>query len=254
MLKSRFTLAALCALPALFSTAGAQEAPKVYTYIAEFTVPRAQWGEFMQNWKKDEAPMLERLLASGAITEYGTDAALVHVDGVPTHSIWWCAPTFAGTQSVLDEFAKLPPNPLLASVKHRDRFLVSIVNNTRSGKISGGYFQLSINFIKPGKAQEWRELFDKYNKPMMEQLMADGTLTGYGVDREYVHTETPAARYEWVMAAKADGIDKVDAAFAAAAARRSAEERRAIAAAFRDVYEQGTHRDGLTRVVEWKHK
>ncbi len=198
--------------------------------------------------------MLERLLAGGVITEYGTDATLVHVDGVPTHSIWWCAPTFAGTQRVLDEFAKLPPNPLLASIKHRDRFLVSIVNQTKSGKVSGGYFQLSINFVKPGKGQEWREMFDKYTKPVMEQLMADGTLMGYGADREYVHTETPAARYEWVMTANADGIDKVAAAFAAASAKRSAEERRSIAAAFREVSEPGTHRDGLTRVVEWKHK
>jgi hypothetical protein len=113
---------------------------------------------------------------------------------------------------------------------------------------------VSISYLKPGKGQQWRQLYNKYTKPVMEQLLSDGTLLGYGIDREYVHTESPGARYEWLIARDAGALDKVDAAFEAARAKHSAEAGRAIAAEFAEAQEPGTHRDALTQIIDWKRK
>ncbi len=51
----------LLALPVV-----AQEAP-VYTYLAHWNVPRAQWAEFIAFGEENAFPVLERMLADGTI-------------------------------------------------------------------------------------------------------------------------------------------------------------------------------------------
>ena len=255
MFKTFLTLSVLCFAADCVPAAKAQPAQTVYTYVAEYGLPRASWDDFVARWQKVSVPVLDRLVADGSIIEYGASATVVHHEGAPTHSLWWAANTFAGTQRVLAELAKSgPPPAAIPGTTHRDRLLRSVVYRAGKASQTGGFSELSMNVVKPGKAQLWRETYDKYTKPVLEKLFAEGTITGYGVDQEHVHTENLGARFEWIMYPSAEAIDKANAAFAADREKRTADERSAITAAYRDIFEPGAHRDGLDRVIRWVHK
>jgi hypothetical protein len=98
----------------------------------------------------------------------------------------------------------------------------------------------------PARGRQWRELWDKYIKPTLDQALADGTILGYGVDVEYVHTGPADGRYSWILASNAEALDKVETAFGTVLPK--------AAAAFADVTVPGTHRDSLERVLDYAHK
>ena len=103
--------------------------------------------------------------------------------------------------------------------------------------------------VKPGKGSEWLKLFEKYNKPVLDKLVADGAIYGYGVDVEDFHTEDPGWRWVWVVTTNLAAFDKIDASFDAANEKRSEAERAAIAEQFSRVTEASAHRDYLFRTV-----
>ena len=97
-------------------------------------------------------------------------------------------------------------------------------------------------------------LYDKYTKPVLEQLYADGAVTAYGVDAEVVHTGDPGLRFFWQVLPDADALDKVEAAYAAARAKRSPEERRSIGMAFAELTDPTAHRDSQANVIYYSAK
>ena len=103
--------------------------------------------------------------------------------------------------------------------------------------------------MQPGKAQDYQELWDKYTKPVLEQLYKDGAVTAYGVDTELVHTGDPTLRFFWQVLPDADALDKVEAAFDAAREKRTPEERRAIGQSFAELTDAAAHRDSRSNIV-----
>lgn len=256
MLLRILALPAAVCLPVLvpsFASAQPPEQP-IYTFVAEWNVPRAQWAEFSSFWEKNSKPVLDRMVADGTLIEWGRTATLVHTQEGATHSSWWSATTIAGTQQVLAELLKLQPSAPVAGARHRDYLLRSLVYRMRPGSPSAGYLLLSYTQVQPGKGREWRELWDKYMKPTYEQLLADGTIAGYGVDVEHVHTRSTGGRYLWVFAPNAEALDKLETAFAAARGNFSPEASRGIGAAFAEVTVADAHRDSLERVLDYVRK
>lgn len=47
------------------------EKPPIYTYVAEWSVPRAQWADMDKN-ADAEKPLMEKMVADGTIVSYGT--------------------------------------------------------------------------------------------------------------------------------------------------------------------------------------
>src|SRR5262249_57942388 len=78
---SRLYLLLLCVAAALVLPLQAQTAakskPTVYTYVAQWAVPRAQWADIV---KADEAdrPVLDKLVADGTLIGYGAYTNLIH--------------------------------------------------------------------------------------------------------------------------------------------------------------------------------
>lgn len=245
-------LTVLCLVLVAPILASAQE-PQTYTFVAEWAVPRAQWDEFTAFWEKNARPVLERLTADGTLVGWGVFAVRVHtVDGM-THGTWYWANSIAAGQRALDELIKLPPNPAQAGAKHRDYLLRSLVRKDRAAS-GNGYLWVSSVQVQPGKGQQWRELWEKYTKPVYDELQANGTISMYELVVEHVHTENPGTRFVAYVTPSADGLDKVQAALAAAGAKRSAEENRAIGAAFAEVTVAGAHRDFFARVSSYARK
>ncbi len=247
---------AVCVLLLLGSlTQAQQQEPTYYTFVAEWAIERAQWGEFVNNFDRNQRPVLERMLADGTIVGWGAFETVVHLDGVATHGIWWVSRTIAGIERTRTELIRQVQSPALLSARmHRDYFLSAALHKAKAGSGFGGYLSVSSYLIQPGKGQQWRQLWDKYQQPVLDELLASGVLVFYWINTERVHTTDPGLRFVVRGSASAEAEDKVAAAFAAAAGKRSAEENRAISAAFEEVLQAGTHRDFFLRLIAWAHK
>lgn len=244
-------LLVLCALPAL-----AQQAePPNYIWVAEWNVPRARWDEVSAGFEKNTRPILDRLMAAGTITGWGWFSVSVHSAEGASHGIWFMTSSVGANQKAFEELVKAPTAPALTESKHWDIFLRSIFFKSRTvAAPASGYLWVNSTRVQPGKGQDWRELWEKYNKPVFDELLANGTITAYSVDSEFVHTDDPGNRYVVYVTPTADGVDKVIAAQQAVGQKRTAEERRAIGDAFAAVVVPGTHRDFFARVVSYAHK
>jgi hypothetical protein len=257
MKKAKSIAIVVCVLAALLGSVAQaqQQEPTYYTFVAEWAIERSQWGEFVNFFERSSRPVLERMMADGTIVGWGAFESVVHVPGETTHGIWWVSRTIAGIERTRAELVRQDPAPAMLSAKlHRDYFLSSQLHQAKAGNVAGGYLSVASFFIQPGKGGQWRQLWDKYDKPVLEELLANGTLLFYGIDTEDVHTTDPGLRFVVTVSPSAEAEDKVAAAFAAANSKRSPAEQQAIRAAFADVLQPGTHRDFFARILAWAHK
>ena len=248
LLLSIIVLLVLVLTP-LASTAQQQE-PTIYTYIAHWNVPRAQWAEATANVEEDVRPIMERMLADGTIESWGNEVRIIHEENGTTHGTWWAATSITGLERVLEELVNLPANPVLDNAGHHDHLLQSIVHRGTTTALTSGYFSVSINKLQPGSGQAWRQLWEKYFKPTYDELLDNGTILSYEVSSQYVHTEDPRWRYVWTVTPNAEAQDKVEAAFNAVFEKDGT----AIRAAFGSVSIRSEHRDVFGRVLNYAHK
>ncbi len=89
MVKPMTVLLAALSLPAVFPRPACSQQPDqpIYTFVASWAVPRAQWAEFASSWDKNFRPVLDRMLADGTIVEWGRSEAVVHNPAESTHSV-----------------------------------------------------------------------------------------------------------------------------------------------------------------------
>lgn len=248
-------LMAVCLL-LLPTVATAQESePTYYTFVAQWAIAREQWTAFTSHFEQNIRPVMERMANEGALVGWGAFEVLVHGEDGITHGTWWVSRTVAGIERTRIELLKLAPIPAMTSAtRHEDYFLSSLTHGSKPVQASTGYLYVSSYMVKPGRGGDWKQLWDRFTKPVYDELLANGTVLFYGIDAEDVHLRDPGLRFVVYVTPNAEAEDKVAAAFEAANAKRSAEERRAIGTAFADVLEPGTHRDFFSRVVRFSHK
>jgi len=235
----------LCIPPATAQTSEVKEKPPLYSYVANWVVPRAQWGDMAKNNAAD-LPILQKALASGAIVGFGDDETLIHTADGSTHDSWWSATSMAGVLNVLDQFYSTgaATNAVLAnSTKHWDSLWVSHYYNWHSGSFKGGYTKVAYYKRKKDAPDDAVELLSKnLIVPLLEKLLADGTIHEYEIDTQAIHTSSPDGFAIVYIAANADGLDKVDAAI------RSAVKSQPLSGpAFGSMTESSDHRDELAR-------
>jgi len=108
--------------------------------------------------------------------------------------------------------------------------------------------------IKPGKQAIARMLFRHFEKPVLDKLVADGVIYGYSMDVEAIHTEEIGS--VWYLAVLPDlgAKDKMRAAFAAARAKMSDNDRDALDEIEKDIYVMSAHRDSVSEALIFKSK
>jgi hypothetical protein len=237
----------------------AQDQPVVYTRVAQWQIARPHWSAYEKDLKKNTVPVMEKLLADGVIVEFGADRQSVHTPDGYTHSTWFSAKSLANLEKALDTLveseSKLTPEERrrgdtdFAGTRHADLILRSVQFRNRTVKTEKGYGTVSVQKMLPGKAQDYQDLWDKYTKPILEQLYKDGAVTAYGIDTELVHTGDQSLRFFWQVMPDAEALDKVEAAFDAARQKRTPEERRAIGQAFAELRDANAHRDSQANIV-----
>jgi hypothetical protein len=206
---------ALCALPSHAQTSPAKEKPPMYTYVALWNIPRAHWAEVGKSNDADK-PILDKALADGTIIGYGSDSSVVHqADGL-THDNWWASMSMAGLMKILEQFMSSGGNPndaTATATKHEDEIFVSRYYNWKPGAYKGAYTEIAMYKLKPTATDDGLDNLSKnLVAPLLEKLIADGTLIEYEIDHLAVHTDSPSTFAIGYTAAKADGLDKVNAA------------------------------------------
>lgn len=230
-----------------------QPQPPSYTFVAQWNVPRDKWAEVSAFADKSWRPLLERLVSDGTLTDYGIFETIVHQETGDTHSIAFSANSFAGIEKARLEALKVPAPPALAAAKHSDLFLTNLIAKHRAAS-GTGYLRVNSLVVQPGKAAQWREHWEKYTKPTADELVANGTLSAYAVESQYVATMDPGTRFVVYLAPNAESVDKVGAALAAANQKRSPDERAAVAAALAQLVVAGSNRAFIARATAYSMK
>ena len=251
-MKRVFSFACLALLAMSMAPAQAQEGgqPALYTYVAEWAVPREQWRDYVKA-SADEKVAMDKLVADGTIIGYGDFSILLHQEGRPTHGSWFTATSRAGLLNALDALYKLPQVtfPVMAASKHWDFLTVSRMYGMKSGKFQGGYLGGGTFEVKPGGMGAYMEITKKHIVPVMEKLKNEGVVTLYSIETEDFHMLTPGTVSFVYVTPEASGIDKVSDAIEAALTGHPAMD-----AAFRASADREKHRDFLARVGNMVNK
>jgi hypothetical protein len=222
-----------------------QGKPPVYTYIAEWAVPRAQWAEMVKLDEQDRS-LMDKLLSDGTLTGYGAFTNLIHQEGEPTHGTWFSASSEGNLLKALEAVYAQPGSttaPVQGASRHWDYVLVGRIYNQRPGKYEGGYLAGDQWDVKPGQMRAYTDLVKSALVPVFDKLVADGSVTAYGMDTEDFHTQK-LGRVMWFFttpdAAAFDKANKaIDDAF---------EKSPALGNALQSLVDRENHRDFLDRL------
>jgi hypothetical protein len=208
-------IACRMATPAVAQMSEVKEKPPMYSYVANWAIPRVQWGEMT---KSDEAAqkLMDKAFAAGTIVGYGNDVNLIHTADGYTHDDWWSAMSMAGVLNLLEQSYK-SGNATMAvlstATKHADAIYVSRYYNWHAGSWKDVYTRVAVYKLKQEAPTNAVEMLAKnVFVPMLEKLLADGTIHEYEIDTEAIHTDDPDIFAIDVIAANAEGLDKFNAA------------------------------------------
>jgi hypothetical protein len=238
------------AVPPAHAQAPAAASPEPYTFVAEWQIPRNLWAAFPADFVKNTRPILEKLAGDGTLVGWGVYEEIVHTPDGYTHGAWWTSTTIAGVEKARRALlAASASSPSLAGATgHRDFFLRAIINGGKpfAGE---GYLTVSSYLLKPGKGREWKELWEKHDKPLFDDLVAKGTLLAYSVEVEDLHTDNPLRRSVVTLTPNAEADDQFVAAADAAGAKLTPQERQTRALTFEALVEPAAHRDSYARII-----
>ena len=247
--KLGMVIAAACLVAAMATGAFAQsevkEKPPMYTYVSNWALPRAQWGEIAKSNAGNEK-ILSSALASGAIVGYGNDEVLVHQEDGVTHDNFWSAMSQAGLIKVLEQFYQngTATNPVLSTAtKHWDNMFVSRYYNWHPGTYKNVYTYVAGYTLKPDAPNDAVETLSKnIVVPLLEKQLAEGNIHEYEIDTEVIHTRSLGMFEIVYIASSPEALDKVNDA------RREALKGNPLASpAFGNMVDFASHRDELLR-------
>jgi hypothetical protein len=239
--------------------AGAQQTPpQPLTFWYEYTVNQGKENQFLEMVKTVGAPVRDKLMAEGVVRAWGVSTPLLRQPGGTTHVIWWAVDDYAGVEKVTGamtaQIAKLTEEASKAGVtkkgaapsaapmarmaeiadtsKTRDYLTRDIVFNVNlsAATTSGLLPYTRYNFVKakPGMAADYRKAWEKYNKPILDKLLADGVILAYGLAVEDVRTDGNFTHFTWYKMKDLASMDKIRSAFIGDRDHRSQEEQDAI--------------------------
>jgi len=221
-----------------------KEKPPMYSYVATWNIPRAQWAD-MEKANAADQKILEKGLSDGSVVAFGSDETLVHTADGMTHDSWWSTTSLAALLNTLDKFYKSGTTtaPVLASAtKHADGIYVARYYNWKPGTYKNAYTRIGMYKLKADAPQNALETLSKsYIVPLLEKLLADGAIVEYEIDTEAIHTEAPGSFWIDVIVPNAEGLDKLTGAL-----MNLSKSNPMSSAAFESIVDSSAHRDNLS--------
>ena len=255
-----------------------QKTPESLTFWYDYTVNPGKEEQFLDLVKTIGAPVRDKLLAEGVINAWGVEVPLLRVPGNSTHTIWYAVENYASVEKVETamraQIAKLTEESSKAGVTKKGQTngagptakLGEAVDMSRTHDFLTRDVEFGINplvaapgllpyirfnFIKvhPGKGAEYRKTWEKYNKPVLDQLMADGVILVYGLSVEDVRTSGDFTHFTWYVLKDLSSMDKVRAAFNSDRDHRSQEAQDAIVSLFASLTDMDASRSEIDREI-----
>ncbi|MDQ2857014.1 MAG: hypothetical protein M3R68_11845 [Acidobacteriota bacterium] len=266
----------------LCSAAVAQQpsaTPGLLTFYYDYTVQPGKEQEFTTLINTIGAPVRDKLMAEGIIVAWGMETPILRSPGGTTNLIWFTVADYAGMEKVLTAMearqAKLAADEAASArrgtrtmttaervratfdmSKTRDWLIRDLVANYGPTPAAGVLPYTRYNFVKvkPGRGADYRRVWEKYNKPVFDRLVADGTVLAFGLAAEDVKTDGDWTNFVWIATPTMAAADKIGPAFTADPARRSEKDRKEITEAFLEVTEPDMARSIITRSRIFKVK
>jgi hypothetical protein len=276
----RFRKLMLLAVVVLWSSAAyAQQAMQPLTFWSEYAVKPGKEEEFLNLVKTVGQPVRDKLMADGVILAWGVEVPVLRGHDTVNHAIWYAVADWASIEKVQNamaaQIAKLndeakssqgaakkgqKPAATVAERaaevydvdKTKDFVTRDIVFAVGSGPMAAGmlpYTRFNFTKVRSGMGSEYRATWEKYNKPVLDKLLADGTIQAYGLAVEEVKTTGDLTHYTWYAVKDMGAFDKIRSAFNADRDHRSKEERDAITAAFLSVIDPDASRAEIDRAL-----
>ena len=186
--------------------------PPVYTYVAQWSIPRAQWGDVTKMLQSNTAA-LDRFVADGTLESYGLYETAVHDAKGPTHGNWFQASSMAGIFKALDALQGSTASnaQLLGSGPHEDLLLVSRDYDAHSGSFKNSILRGISVEVKPGMEQQFHDAFDRIIRPVLEKLTTDGAVHSWSYHNEWI-VKNPGRVTIVFIANGPEGLDRYIAA------------------------------------------
>jgi hypothetical protein len=263
-MRTRIVLALALALVYAAGAMAQESLPVIY--IADFHVQPGKEGDFLDVVNKYHLPMFDKLMAEGAVQAWGVDIPWLHSPGGSTHSLWWACPNMAGMDKVNAAIGELTAKMaedgsrarFMGTIdlsKHIDFLLRDIVGGSgpnQPGADAKPYLWVVLVKVQPGKGQEYRRLWEQYNKPVYDKLAAEGTIHSYALGvQEAIRTDA-FTHYVAISIPNLAARDKIRAAFDADREARTPADRSIITNSFQAVVEAGATRNEILRSVIFK--
>jgi len=234
-------------VPAAF--AQMEQTPIVYTFVAEFQVPRANWAAYSEDTEKTAVPVLQKLTADGTLVAWSTFEQIVHTPDGYTHGAAWSSTSISGLMKVLDEIRKAGPRPgQIAATKHEDYLMQTSLYHVGTG--TPAYLRVVCSMAKADKPGEFTAMMKKLLLPTFEEQLKKGVATYYGIDEQYVNTTSPSTRCVVLNYPNAESMDKWAAALNATIAKWSPAEREE----YLNATVLDSRRDIMARITHSGHK
>jgi hypothetical protein len=99
--------------------------------------------------------------------------------------------------------------------------------------------------VKPGHEAEWFNVFKKSHQPVMDKLLADGTVLAWGVDVPLHHRKGFASHTYWWAVPNYAALEKANRLRAEAMQKMSPADRETLLTKI----DQATHEDALLRTI-----
>ncbi len=257
-----------------------QQSQQPLTHWAQYAVKPGKEEEFLNLVKTVGQPVRDKLMADGVVLAWGVEVSLLRGHDPTTHAIWYTVADWSGIEKVENGLAaqvakldaeeakragegkKKGAKPAESTMERlRDavdfdktkdyvtRDLVFVAGQTMPPAGSLPYVRYNFVKVKPGKGEAFRNVWDKYNKPVLDKLVADGVVLAYGLSIEDVKTTGDFTHYVWYAVNSVGDLEKVRNAYRADRDRRSHEEREAINEAFLHTLDPDASRNEVDRSV-----
>ncbi len=223
--------------------------PRVYTFVSQFQVPRANWAQYSEDTEKTFVPVVEKMLADGSLVSWSTFEQVVHTPDGFTHGAAWSSNSLAGLMKVLDEVRKNGPRPgQIAATKHEDYLMQTTLYHNGSGTPT--YLRVVCSNAKADKPDGYTATLKKLLVPTFEEQVKKGVGTYYGVEEQYVNNTAPSTRCVVSTYPNAESMDKWATAINTTMSKWSPAER----AEFAGATVLDSRRDIMARITHSGHK
>jgi len=238
-----FALLAASPLPA--SAQEVKEKPPMYSYVANWQVPRANWAD-IEKVGAATTPILQKAFADGTLVGYGNDTSLVHTADSSTHDTWWSSMSLAGLVKVLEQAraATPPDSAALNNAKHWDEIWQATYYNWKPGSSFKNAYTLVLEYrLRPDAPDSTLDNLSAHLiAPSLEKLLADGSILEYEIDTMAIHTEAPGEFMIVILTPTPEGLDTARAAILA-----TQKDHPLAIQTFASSTDSNAHRDDLLR-------